>query len=1420
MAESSGENQHNVDDVVNTLDAFHISEDHDSSNKGGNQENVFQRTDRYRDWKNKREQENAKSSDGQPTSTCSAQLTLEERRERRKQIRESWLTEGQRSSSNKSESQSNGSIDKYASNSSLSSSNSDLQNSSTASVSSVDSHIEAMRQRRKQMMQGLVSPDSDSKSKLNSSLDSSKPTQRRWISRTTSNDSSESKPNIPLSVPTALGSGTQRVALTRSSSLDRRHLVSPLRQRREGSVDRLVKTENGGNVNKDEQWTQDDSNMGSAMKNILKSGLLMSSQTILAQRRLLDKNSKTIQSIQASHRPSQNVKDDKNDSNQDVESSDKHQEDQVESPQKSLENGDQDTPKSLSDVKPSFRLGRTRLTLEKKSPEHIDQNGVKSDSTSPSAVEKTSDDLYEQEGVTCIFRSEKDMENETMTTSDTSSNSPVKVQSKLDKSHDGKHSEHNSPVKHVQSKESHSHGSVFGPVPFSSERSRHGSGHHHVEKSHSNDEIESQQSPCVHVPPTSKSTDLSNKSELNQSSIKRIGGVTDLDKAMQESDQQKLKSIFKNSNNQDSEKANEERSQQQESHHFSVMETDLDSPTSSLPKIHTSAKTFQKPMSVDIGATEDNVNKPRREISSKQTEITKPAGEKRPKDLMYKPNVNLEDAVKSPMEVPVKLDFRHMECFEGQMLLQWLNNAIDDNHYLRLLLTRHDLQVVISQVCTCLMAAGVIKQLESKDIADNKFKTDCMYYWAHTENPVTKQNVDIGKLAPMWPPAQPCDQDIQPGQKYTEAEHQTEMVRLRKEYQEEVDKLKTEHQSFLDRMREEYQNKIQECIERIIQLHNDVEKYKQLAGIEELTQAALSDAEAAGKEAGIIGRLGLNLTNGFLTPEMGERFLALTGTPSTPDSVYHTPAMTPECSSGEYPSMIIGENEELGPMPPPPDELRPTPKKADVPAAPAPPPPPPPPPGMGGPPPPPPPLPGGGPLARKGSLKPVINPKSPMKALFWQRIQVHEIKSPKNKEYANAKLVWESLVEPQVDSSEIENLFSKQPLDTGRKSIFDRPKSKAQQFAKVIEPKRSQAVGILLSSLKMDFSEIENAILTFDTSQLGEDKLRSIYENRGEEDEIKKIKKQLKSHPDVPLDKPEQFLYELHQIPDYGERIFCFIFQQSFQESMSVIDNKITNIKMTAETLVKGRSLRYILGLILAVGNYMNGGNRTRGQADGFGLEILPKLKDVKSKDNRTSLLNFIVTQYVKKREREHAGTEHAKLPVPDPSDISQATSVNFDEIEKELKRIKRDFDVLFLYLSQLTAAEKRAEKVINNAGPDYLQPFKDIMTEFFTRGRQEYKEQEENLVEGKKRFEELVIYFCVKPKQGDKTVTPEYFFSLWSAFCGDFKDLWKKEQQRVIKQRIKDAQDRVRQLQERKANPLPKKPRRPGGLMFQIIAI
>ncbi len=57
---------------------------------------------------------------------------------------------------------------------------------------------------------------------------------------------------------------------------------------------------------------------------------------------------------------------------------------------------------------------------------------------------------------------------------------------------------------------------------------------------------------------------------------------------------------------------------------------------------------------------------------------------------------------------------------------------------------------------------------------------------------------------------------------------------------------------------------------------------------------------------------------------------------------------------------------------------------------------------------------------------------------------------------------------------------------------------------------------------------------------------------------------------------------------------------------------------------MSSEELKKVIAIILAFGNFMNGGNLQRGQADGFGLDILPKLKDVKSKGAELLLLFFL----------------------------------------------------------------------------------------------------------------------------------------------------------------------------------------------------
>ena len=98
----------------------------------------------------------------------------------------------------------------------------------------------------------------------------------------------------------------------------------------------------------------------------------------------------------------------------------------------------------------------------------------------------------------------------------------------------------------------------------------------------------------------------------------------------------------------------------------------------------------------------------------------------------------------------------------------------------------------------------------------------------------------------------------------------------------------------------------------------------------------------------------------------------------------------------------------------------------------------------------------------------------------------------------------------------------------------------------------------------------------------------------------------------------------------------------------------------------------------------MNGGNRTRGQADGFGLEILEKLKDVKSNVPGVTLLHYVVRARLA-QEKDHNFEEPLPLPIPEPADIEAASTINFENISAELERLKtklRGKNFINVYLS------------------------------------------------------------------------------------------------------------------------------------------
>ncbi|CAG5911964.1 unnamed protein product, partial [Menidia menidia] len=471
-----------------------------------------------------------------------------------------------------------------------------------------------------------------------------------------------------------------------------------------------------------------------------------------------------------------------------------------------------------------------------------------------------------------------------------------------------------------------------------------------------------------------------------------------------------------------------------------------------------------------------------------------------------------------------------------------------------------------------------------------------------------------------------------------------------------------------------------------------------------------------------------------------------------------------------------------------------------------PPPPPPPPPSSGGPPPPPPP-PGAGcvPPGLTGALghlppplplglyslgltqekpprKAAVEPPRPMKPLYWTRIQLH------TKKEISSSLVWEIVEEPNVDFDEFVKLFSKTAVKEKKQPLSETiTKSKAKQVAKLLNNKRSQAVGILMSSLHLDMKDIQHAILNLDNTVVDLETLQALYENRAQQDELDKIEKHIKSAKDKPLDKPEQFLHQLSLIPNFSGRVFCILFQSSFSECMSSITRKLDTLQKVCKVLQDTETVKNILGLVLAFGNFMNGGNRTRGQADGFTLDILPKLKDVKSSDSVKSLLSYIVAYYLRHFD-EDAGKESCVYPLPEPHDLFQASQLKFEDFQKDLMRLQKD----------LRTCTSEVEKVCKVSHEDNLQPFKDKMEEFLGQAKSELETLNAQLSKTHKLFLELTVFFSVKPKSGEKEVSPNTFFSIWHEFSSDFKDQWKKENKSILKERLKAAEESFRQAKEK----------------------
>ncbi len=306
--------------------------------------------------------------------------------------------------------------------------------------------------------------------------------------------------------------------------------------------------------------------------------------------------------------------------------------------------------------------------------------------------------------------------------------------------------------------------------------------------------------------------------------------------------------------------------------------------------------------------------------------------------------------------------------------------------------------------------------------------------------------------------------------------------------------------------------------------------------------------------------------------------------------------------------------------------------------------PPPPPPIAGGGPPPPPPIPGalppppvpGAPPPRPGAPPPIpgapgppvpsapaIAPKSkaapsvPMKALHWSKVP-------------DAKLngtVWldSSFDEAaaKLDVSEVESLFTAGRRESAMPTNLGEAKAPAAapKNVQLIDVKRSNNVSIALARLRKSNDELKACLLDPEKHVLSAEQVSAMLNIIPTADEVETVREYAGDRET--LGKVEQLFLVLADVDALEPRLKALQTTLNYTPQALALSEELTSLIDACEQVRSSKALLRLLERVLALGNHLNG-TSNRGGAYGFKLADLAKLVQVKSADNKTTLLHYL----------------------------------------------------------------------------------------------------------------------------------------------------------------------------------------------------
>uniref|UniRef100_A0A0E0LT98 Formin-like protein n=2 Tax=Oryza punctata TaxID=4537 RepID=A0A0E0LT98_ORYPU len=333
------------------------------------------------------------------------------------------------------------------------------------------------------------------------------------------------------------------------------------------------------------------------------------------------------------------------------------------------------------------------------------------------------------------------------------------------------------------------------------------------------------------------------------------------------------------------------------------------------------------------------------------------------------------------------------------------------------------------------------------------------------------------------------------------------------------------------------------------------------------------------------------------------------------------------------------------------------------------------------------PAPPSGPMSRSLQSGQAASRRSNLKPLHWVKVT----RAMQGSLWEESQKTDEASKAPVFDMSELEHLFSAVlPSSEGKRSDKSGSRASGSKPEKIhlIDLRRANNCGIMLTKVKMPLPDLMSAILTLDDTVLDADQVENLIKFTPTKEEAELLKG-YKGDKQV-LGECEQFFMELMKLPRVDSKLRVFLFKIQFPSQVSDLKRSLNIVNSSAEEIRGSAKLKRIMQTILSLGNALNQGT-ARGSAVGFRLDSLLKLSDTRARNNKMTLMHYLSKVLSEKLPelldfpKDLASLElAAKIQLKSLAEEMQAINKGLEKVEQELTTSENDGPVSEIFRKTL----------------------------------------------------------------------------------------------------------------------------------------